>query len=232
MLIPFEHPSPLNESDVLINNVHFNSTALGLYNYSLYSNGTLSNSSECFLAFGPYHPTMVFPPPANVTHQHHHHHNGSDTNITTAAGYYYDWPGTMANATSCFSPVKPMGQHASIDMVFALLFAVSILWSLSNLHKHGCRYHPSGSVTRRFASSTVGRRAMWFWLVFLAVCATVSCFMGVDVDRDYLQSVPLMLQGLFYTLLTPILMAAVWEGVRHWQVLFFSISIFISIFIS
>ena len=219
MLIPFNHPSPFNESDVLINNVHFNSTALGLYNYNLYSNGTLSNSSECFLAFGPYQPAMYFPPPPdNMTHQLHHHHSSNTTNNTTTTmeNYYYNWPGTMTNATSCFSPVKPMGQHASIDMVFALLFAVCLLWSLSNLRKHGCRHHPSGSVTRRFASSTIGRRATWFWLFLLAVDATVSCFMGVDVDRDYLQSVPLMLQGLFYTVLTPILMAAVWEGVRHW----------------
>ena len=216
MLVPFERASPHNESDVLINNVHFNGTALRHFNYGLYSNGTLSNNSQCFLAFGPYHPAMAFTLPVNLTSHHGHHFNGSEINGTNT---FYDWQGAMANATSCYSPVNKMGSHATLDLIFAMFFAISIVMSMGNLHKHGRRYHSAASINRRFASSTFGRRAQWFWLLFLAVCATVSCFMGVDVDRDYLQSTPLMLQGLFYVVLTPALMAAVWENVRHWQVI-------------
>ena len=205
--------TPSDSSDVLINSIHFNGTALQHFNYNLYSNGTLSNSTQCFLAFGPYHPAMAFP--ANLTHPHHHGHQNNTSN--NASSYYYDWQGAMVNTTSCYSPVNQMGQHATLSVFFALFFALCIILSSGNLHKHGRRYHALLSVNRRFGSSSAGRRAQWLWLLFLAVCATISCFMGVDVDRDYLQSTPLMLQGLFYTLLTPGLMAAVWEAVRHWQ---------------
>lgn len=48
-----------NASDTIINGVHFNTTALNYWNYTLYSNETLSNGSNCFLVFGPYQPTFL-----------------------------------------------------------------------------------------------------------------------------------------------------------------------------
>ncbi|RAH46773.1 uncharacterized protein BO95DRAFT_441979 [Aspergillus brunneoviolaceus CBS 621.78] len=40
--------------------------------------------------------------------------------------------------------------------------------------------------------------------------------MSIDVDRDYVVNSPLILQSVFYTILTPVMMAVVWEAVRHW----------------
>ena len=52
-------PSGENATDVLINGIHFNRTALDFFNYTLYSNGTLSNSSNCYLTFDVYQPSMT-----------------------------------------------------------------------------------------------------------------------------------------------------------------------------
>lgn len=65
----------------------------------------------------------------------------------------------------------------------------------------------------------VGRRWKWYWLIGLSVIGAVGAFMSIDVDRDHVQSSPLVIQSIFYTLLTPVMMAAVWEGVRHWYFL-------------
>lgn len=43
-----------------------------------------------------------------------------------------------------------------------------------------------------------------------------SLFTGVDVDRYYLQQMPIMLQAFFFTLTMPLALAAVWESTRHW----------------
>lgn len=176
-------PPGANATDVIINEVHFNRAELDHYNYTLYSNGTLSNGTECYLVFNQWRPHMS---PAN---------------------------GTFVNGTSCYSPVNNIGHHASTGLVFAILFVASIFFSGLNLRKHGRRYLP---LDRRW--NIVGRRWKWYWLIALAACGTISCFMSVDVDRDYLQHTPLVLQSVFYTILTPLCMAAVWEGVRHWYV--------------
>ncbi|KAL2003066.1 hypothetical protein VTN02DRAFT_5082 [Thermoascus thermophilus] len=177
-LVPFQQGQ--NGTDVIINNVHFNRTALNHFNYTLYSNGTLSNGSNCFLAFSVFRPQMSL-------------------------------NGTFVNGTSCYSPIKDLGQHGRLGISFAAMFAASIMFTLVSLRKHGKRFLPLERAWR-----AVGRRWQWYWLLAVAVCGTISCFMGVDVGRDYLQSTALVLQSLFYYIMTPCVIAAVWEGVRHW----------------
>jgi hypothetical protein len=52
-------PSGANSSDTEISGVHFNLTALSQWNYTYYSNGTLSNETNCVLAFNPYTPLLL-----------------------------------------------------------------------------------------------------------------------------------------------------------------------------
>ncbi|PYH97532.1 hypothetical protein BO71DRAFT_126490 [Aspergillus ellipticus CBS 707.79] len=177
-VVPYEIGA--NATGVLINEVHFNRTALDYYHYTLYSNGTLSNGSDCYLAFDAFQPHMF----AN---------------------------GSFIKGTSCYAPIRDLGKHASIGLAFALMFAVAVFFTLINLRKHGRRYLP---VDRRW--TIMSRRWKWIWMLFIAVCGLISCIMSVDVDRDYIVNIPLILQSVFYTLLTPGMMAAVWEGVRHW----------------
>jgi hypothetical protein len=47
-----------NSSDTLIEGVHWNLTTLQHWNYTYYSNRTLSNSSQCLLVFEPYTPHL------------------------------------------------------------------------------------------------------------------------------------------------------------------------------
>lgn len=176
--VPFQQGA--NTTDVIINHNHFNLTTLNYWNYTLYSNGTLSNSSECYLAFNQYQPNMFS--------------NGS-----------------FVNVTSCYSPIFDIGRRGSIGLAFALLFALTILFTMANLRKHGTTYLPMEK-----PRGLIGRRWKWYWLLFVTACGTISCFMSVDVDRDYLQNSPIILQSIFYTLMMPGLMAAIWEAVRHW----------------
>jgi Protein of unknown function (DUF2434) len=101
-----------NVSDVLIQNVHFNLTVLNYWNYTLYSNFTLSNTSSCYLTFDPYTPAHLFP------------------------------NGTFINATSCYTPINPIGARGITSLTFGTLFSITILFTLINLHKHGTSYLP------------------------------------------------------------------------------------------
>lgn len=95
-----------NSSDTLIADTHFNVTTLEFWNYTLYSNNTLSNGSNCYLAFEPYVPILRFE------------------------------NGTFFNSTSCFSVILPMKGRAITGLIFFLLFAASIGATTANLHKH------------------------------------------------------------------------------------------------
>jgi hypothetical protein len=165
-----------NATDVIVNEVHFNRTTLDLYKYTLYSNGTLSNGTDCYLAFREFQPRM-------------------------------DENGTFVNGISCYAPIHGIGQHASIGMAFTAFFALSLFLTSLNLRKHGRKYLPG---------RTTGRQLKWLWLLFVAACGLISCIMTVDVDRSHIQGTSLILQSVFYTLMAPGLMAAVWEAVRHW----------------
>lgn len=169
-----------NSTDTIINGVHFNATALEYWNYTLYSNNTLSNNSKCYLIFDQYRPFMF--------------NNGS-----------------FVNATSCYFPVLPIKTRGTLGIIFGALFALSIMFTLVNLNKHG-KLHIRED--RRFR--VIGRRWQWYWMLFTAACGTISCLTSVDVDRDYLQDIALVLQGFFYHLMVPTTLAIVWEATRHW----------------
>ncbi|KAL1956622.1 hypothetical protein VTO42DRAFT_6969 [Malbranchea cinnamomea] len=171
---------PNNPNSTIINGVNFNLTALNYYNYTLYSNGTLSNGTKCVLAFDAYQPTLL-------------------------------WNGTFINGTTCYAPIESIEDRGKIGIAFSSFFALQLFFAVVNLRKHGKRYLP---IHKRF--SLVGRRWQWYWLIFLASVATISCVMSVDVDRYFLQDLPLILQSIFYHLMLPIMLAAIWEGVRHW----------------
>ncbi|KAI9801703.1 MAG: hypothetical protein M1833_002385 [Piccolia ochrophora] len=175
-----QFPAGDNATDVLINNVHFNRTALEFFEYSWYDNGTISNRSACYLIFENFKPVMF----SN---------------------------GTFVNATSCYDPFYRIRARGSLGIVFAVLFGATIVSSLVNLRKLGRRFLPA---EKRFRA--VGRRWQWYWLIFVGANGVISGFMGIDVDRAYMQSLPIILQNFFYFMMTAGIMAAVWEGVRHW----------------
>ncbi|KAI5288128.1 hypothetical protein KEM54_005449, partial [Ascosphaera aggregata] len=175
-----EFPDGSDRYDTIVNGVHLNLTTLHHFNYSLYSNHTISNGSKCYLAFDDYKP------------------------------YIFE-NGTWLNATSCYDPILHVGRRGSVGMAFAALFAISIVFTLVNLKKHGALYL---AVSKRF--SPVGRRWQWYWMLALAACGCISGFMSVDVDRNYVQGMAIMLQSFFYYLMVPIMLAVVWESVRHW----------------
>jgi hypothetical protein len=177
--LPF--PSGNNSSDTIIDTIHFNLITLIYWNYTLYTNSTLSNESNCILVFSPYTPPLLLP------------------------------NGTFINATSCYVPIKPIQAQGITGLVFGILFAASIVFTLINLRKHGRSFLP-----REKRWNVVGRRWQWYWMLFVAVCGIISTVTGIDVDRNYLQSTALMLRSFFYTLMLPGMLAAVWEAVRQW----------------
>lgn len=74
--------------------------------------------------------------------------------------------GSFANTTTlCYAPIHLVDRHAAAGMAFALLFVVSIIASMANLHKHGVRYLPVDD--KRWTSA--GRRWKWYWLLGLGV---------------------------------------------------------------
>ena len=165
----------------LINGISYNATALRSWNYTSYSNGTLSNESNCYLTFGVYQPILI------------------------------SQNGTFINATSCYTPINNIGARGVTGLVFGSLFGLSIIFSTINLRKHGRAYLPR---EKRF--KPVGRRWPWYWATFLAACGMLSSFTAVDVDRDYIINMPMILQCFFLTLIIPVLLACVWETARSW----------------
>lgn len=119
--------------------------------------------------------------------------------------------GTFINGTTCYAPIEGLETRGGVGIAFASMFAVTILLCIVNLRKHGKRFLPAH---KRF--SLVGRRWQWYWLVFLGTVSLISCLMSIDVDRYFLQDLPLILQSIFYHLMLPLLLASLWEGVRHW----------------
>ena len=177
--LPF--PVGDNSSDTIIDTIHLNLTILKHWNYTLYTNSTLSNESNCILVFSPYTSPLLLP------------------------------NGTFINATSCYVPIRPIQAQGITGLIFGILFAASIVFTLINLRKHGRSFLP-----REKRWSVVGRRWQWYWMLFVAVCGIISTMTGIDVDRDYLQSTALMLRSFFYTLMCPGMIATVWEAVRQW----------------
>lgn len=174
------YPGGSNETDTVIAGIHFNLTTLNYWNYTLYTNGTLSNGSRCFLTFEPYTPRLLM-------------------------------NGTFLNTTSCFVPIKELGMRAKPGIAFGIFFGLSLVFTMINLRKHGRLFLPSQA---RFRA--VGRRWMWYWMLWIGGCGMASGFMSVDVDRYYLPEWPLMLNVIFWYMCVPSTLAVVWESVRHW----------------
>ncbi|QPG95491.1 hypothetical protein C2857_000948 [Epichloe festucae Fl1] len=175
-------PAGENATDTVIAGVHLNATALDIANYTFYpSNNTLSNGSDCYLAFTPLQPAFVHP-------------NAS-----------------FVNATSCYSSIYPIGPRGFAGIGIGVVYALAIVLSLVCLTKHGALYLP---VTRRFFP--IGRRWQWYWACFVSACALISLFSNVDIERYFLQDLPIVLTVFFWYLMCVGTMAVVWEAVRHW----------------
>jgi hypothetical protein len=175
-----DFPKGDNKSDTFINEVHYNLTTLNEFNYTLYSNNTISNGSNCYLIFDQFKPIMA----SN---------------------------GTWSNSSSCYIPYYGIGNRGAAGAGLGALFGLSIILSMINLRKHGRQFLRED---KRFR--LVGRRWQWYWMLFAAACGMISTLTGIDVDRYYLQSTPIILQSLFYSLMLPAILAAVWEASRHW----------------
>jgi hypothetical protein len=173
--------TPGNASDTVISGVHFNLTTLKYWNYTYYSNGTLSNGSWCILSFDPYTPQVLL---AN---------------------------GTFMNSTSCYTPINGMGPRGITGLIFSVYFAISIMFTLIHLRKHGRLFLPA---EKRFRP--VGRRWQWYWLAAAAAMGMIAGIGSIDVDRYYLPEFPIVLTNLGYFLMLVCMMGAVWESVRHW----------------
>ncbi|KAF1817649.1 hypothetical protein P152DRAFT_25668 [Eremomyces bilateralis CBS 781.70] len=172
--------NPDNASDTVINGIHFNKTALEHWNYTYYSNNTISNDSNCFVIFDAYRPTFLS--------------NGS-------------W----INGTTCYYPLNSISTRGSIGIAFVAMYGLALVFSLVVLRKHGQLYLQE---TKRFRA--VGRRWTWYWMCFTCACALISTVSSIDVDRNYLPKMPIILQSFFFMLMVPGSLAMVWEATRHW----------------
>lgn len=126
--------------------------------------------------------------------------------------------GSWVNATSCYIPYYGIKERGILSIVFGALFGLSIMFTIINLRKHGKRYLRE---SQRFR--VVGRRWQYYWMLFVAACGMISTLTGVDIDRYYLQDLPIILQSFFYTLMLPGALAMVWETTRHWCVMSFTL---------
>ncbi|KAK8030751.1 hypothetical protein PG990_000485 [Apiospora arundinis] len=103
-----------NDTDTKFGNFHLNLTLLEHWNYTLYSNNTISNGTKCYLTFGKYPPAALLYP-----------------------------NGTFINSTSCYSAIDPVGIRGGVGIAFAVMYAISLLFICVNLTKHGKRYLPA-----------------------------------------------------------------------------------------
>ncbi|CAI6339085.1 unnamed protein product [Periconia digitata] len=178
-LVPFT-PSDINKTQTIINGVTFSLDALREFKYELYSNHTISNESNCYLAFDRFKPWMM------------------DN-------------GTWVGETNCYIPYYGIGTRGKASIAFGVAFGLTIMFTLVNLNKHGRLYIRED---KRFRA--VGRRWQWYWMLFTAACGMISTLTGVDIDRFYVQQLPIILQCFFFMLMIPGVLAMVWEAVRHW----------------
>ncbi|KAH6608858.1 hypothetical protein Trco_002204 [Trichoderma cornu-damae] len=105
-------PGGDNSTDTVFGGIHFNLTTLEYWNYTYYSNGTLSNNSNCYLTYEPYEPVLLL------------------TN------------GSFINATKCYSAVDPIGVRGYVGIGFAAVYGIALMLTLTVLAKHGRLYLP------------------------------------------------------------------------------------------
>lgn len=119
--------------------------------------------------------------------------------------------GSWVNETTCYIPYYSIRTRGILSIAVGSLFGLILVLTLVNLRKHGRLYLRED---KRFR--VVGRRWQWYWMLFVAACGMISALTGVDVDRYYLQDLPIVLQSFFFMLMIPGALAMVWEGTRHW----------------
>ena len=108
-------PPGANSTDTLINGQHYNTSILSNFNFTLYSNSTLSNTSGfCYLTLPQFADFMPI----------------------------IDVNGSIVNGTSCYTPYFPLGQRGGVGIAFAVLFGFSIMFTLVCLRKHGQLFLP------------------------------------------------------------------------------------------
>ncbi|EFQ27386.1 hypothetical protein CGRA01v4_04461 [Colletotrichum graminicola] len=105
-------PPGANASDTVLAGVHFNRTVLSFWNYTLYTNGTLSNGSNCYVVESPYTPVGLLP-------------NGS-----------------FVNSTWCYDPINPIGPRAGVGVGFGVVYGLALVLVLACLTKHGRSHLP------------------------------------------------------------------------------------------
>ena len=119
--------------------------------------------------------------------------------------------GSVFNGTSCDSPINPVATRGALGITFAVLYAMVIVFVCVHLRKHGATHLPP---EKRFR--LVSRRWQWYWLLATCACGMISGFTAIDIDRDYLMGTSFVLSVLFYWVMLPTTLAAVWEMTRHW----------------
>ncbi|KAK2616592.1 hypothetical protein QQS21_000415 [Conoideocrella luteorostrata] len=139
--------------------------------------------------------------------------NGSDCYLTFSPYQpaFVHANGSFVNATSCYSPINSIGVRGFTGIGVGVTYGLAIVLTLVSLAKHGALHLPT---TRRFYP--IGRRWQWYWACFVSACALVSLFTNVDIERYYLQDLPIILSIFFWFLLCQGSLALVWEAVRHW----------------
>ncbi|KAF4582790.1 hypothetical protein GQ602_005934 [Ophiocordyceps camponoti-floridani] len=174
-------PSGDNDTDTVLTGNHFNLTTLQHWNYTLFSNQTLSNGTRCWLTMRPYQPDYLL-------------NNG-----------------TFVNATKCWVAIDPIGTRGVVGIALASVYGIALVFTLAVLTKHGRLHLPKET---RFYP--IGRRWQWYWAAFVCCCALISLLANIDVDRYYIQELPIVLTGFFWFLICQGTLALTWEAVRHW----------------
>ena len=164
----------------------FNNSLLNQFNYTIYPNGTLSNTTKCVLVFGRYRPTMLS--------------NGTILNGTSC--------------DSPIEPIAVRGGLGiAFAVIFAALILWIVVNMRKHGASHATDPFDGGA---RLRFRLVERRWMWYWALITAITACVSGFMAIDVDREYITGSSIVLQSVFFWVTLPTCLAAVWEMTRHW----------------
>lgn len=119
--------------------------------------------------------------------------------------------GTFVNSTSCYVSINPMSTRSYVGIGLAVVYGIMLVLSITALAKHGKQHLRA---TKRFYP--VGRRWQWYWALFVCACGLISLFLNVDVDRYYVQELPIVITCFFWFLVCQGTTALVWEAVRHW----------------
>lgn len=119
--------------------------------------------------------------------------------------------GTVYNGSKCDATILPIDARGGLGIAFGVVHAILLVLALTCLKKHGTLHLPAD---RNFR--LISRRWQWYWVSVVSACAMISCFTAIDVDRNYTQSLALILTNFFYYITLPATLAAIWEMTRHW----------------